>query len=113
MSRETILTEPYLQSLELIALPPREVILPAGVWTPIAEPEPQRMTLTISPDQWAAGYAFSPVPYGAISGLSLNVPVVAIQIHSATFPLLIGGAWWGYSLHDGSVSVIETLRRMG
>lgn len=113
MSRESILTEPYLQSVEMIALPPRVVTLAAGVWTQIAAPEPQRLTLTISPDVWSSGYAFSPVPFGSISGLSLNAPVVAIQIHSAVYPLLIGGTWWGYSLSGGSVNIIETLRRMG
>lgn len=113
MSRESILTEPYLQSVEMIATPPRVVTLAAGSWTLIASAEPQRLTLTLIPNDWSRDVLVSPINYGAGISPAKVVPSVPIQLHAAVYPLLIGGRWWGYSPAGQDVTIIETLRRMG
>lgn len=113
MSRESILTEPYLQSAEMLATPPQVVTLAAGQWTLIASAEPQRMTLTVIPDQWERDVLVSPVNYGAGVGPARVVPSLPIQVHAAVWPLLIGGAWWAFSATGGEVVIIETIRRWG
>ena len=110
MSGDSILTAPWLQNAELLALPPVAVVLPAGVWTPLVQADPQRMTLTVIPGDWGFPPSVSPVPAGTGGMLAGITAVVPSQIHAAVWPLLIGGAWWGYSSMGQTVTVISTLR---
>ena len=108
---DNILTELWQQQGDLFALVPRVVSLPATTWTLLAGPDPSRFTLTVCRSNMDDDVKVSPLPYGT-SGLFASLEMVLpTQIHSAVWPLLIGGSWWGYSPAGQDVTVIDVIRR--
>lgn len=110
---DSILTRPYLQSAELLTRPPLTVVLSAGVWTQVAPPDPQRMSLVVVPGDWSIALLVSPVPYGVAPFLGGGVVTTPPLIHAAVWPLLIGGAWWCLSTAGQTVTALDTIRLTG
>ena len=106
-----ILTELWTQQDDLFAYPPEQVVLPGSTWTLLAAPEPQRMTLTVIPGTFSDFLAIAPLPYGVQTDAVTLFEAKVTNIHSAVWPLLIGGSWWGYSRVGQTVTVIRTIRR--
>lgn len=108
---ESILTDLMDQSLELFALEPRTVVIPATTWKKIADAQPTRLTLTVVSGTVNDTLIVSPIAYGSGALVTKVGDAQPIQIHASVWPLLIGGQWWAYSNAGQTCTVIEVIRQ--
>ena len=112
MRDESILADPRQQNTDLRIVGPRTVSVPATTWTQIAEPEPQRLALTIFASGNATQIIYSPVPQGAPAFSPYKDDRLPVVIHAAAYPLLVSGQWWAYTMSGQDVVVWDTVREV-
>lgn len=97
MSDDSILTDPTRQSLDLRQEPYQSIPLAGGAWTQIADPDPQRLSLTAVSVSLDMRLIIAPAPVGSpTDAVASQTPAVQVY-HAAAYPLLIIGQWWAWS----------------
>lgn len=112
MADDNILTDPTRQSIELRQVPYRTVPLPGGAWVQVANPDPQRLTLTVVGSVNWGDVILSPVNVGTPTIVATSSPSVPLVIHAAAYPLLVSGQWWAWSALPQTLLVWDVTREL-